>query len=158
MKTSKSKASKPSRAGCKKILVAVDFSNPSRQSLQQAAQLAQAFGAELCLAYVVEPVPFISGAHTDPLMMSDQKFAALAATKLERVAADEIPSGVNVTTKVLRGRAHKEIAAFAKRWPADLIVIATHGYTGLKHAFLGSTAEAVVRYAPCPVLVTRRRQ
>jgi nucleotide-binding universal stress UspA family protein len=59
------------------------------------------------------------------------------------------------TLQVRHGRAFQEIAEAARSLPADLIIIATHGYTGIKHALLGSTTERVVRHAPCPVLVVR---
>jgi len=143
----------------RRIVVAVDFSEQSRQAMQQAIQLAGTYGASLSLVHVVEPAPFFSGAHTDPLMvMPDKKMAMLAQTKLDDLAAAEIPEDIEVETKVAIGRSHKEIVAHAKRWGADLIVIGTHGYTGLKHTFLGSTAEAVVRHAHCPVFVTRPRR
>lgn len=72
--------------------------------------------------------------------------------------AREMPAGVLVETKVRFGTRDpvQEILDEADHLSADLIVVATHGYTGLKRALLGSTAERVVRHAPCPVLVTRR--
>jgi nucleotide-binding universal stress UspA family protein len=63
--------------------------------------------------------------------------------------------GLQPTRIVIDGVPFDEIAKEAKAWEADLIVIATHGYTGLKHVLLGSTTERVVRHAPCPVLVVR---
>lgn len=140
----------------KRILVALDFSDPSRQSLQQAIRLARPLGSKLRLIYVVESAPFFSGANTDPLMVvPDDKLILLAKTKLEDMAQVEVSDELEVSTKVASGRSHREIVEEAKRWPADLIVMGTHGHTGLKRHFLGSTAESVVRYAPCPVLVMR---
>lgn len=148
------RASNPVK-GFKRIVVALDFSDASRSALRRAIELAQTYSARLCLVHVVEPPPFISGAHTDPLMLSSDKLQMLAQTKLNGIADTEVPDASETESRVMKGRSHKEIVKLAKSWRADLIVLATHGHTGLKHAFLGSTAESVVRYAPCAVLVTR---
>lgn len=150
------KASNSPPGSWERILVAMDFSDPSRESLQRAVELAQMCGAELSLVYVVEPTPSFSGTEGVVLMKSDAEMMGVASNKLEEMAAELLPPGIKCTVKVLAGRAHKEIVDFAKKTRADLIVLATHGYTGLKHTLLGSTAEAVVRYAPCAVLVTRK--
>ena len=68
------------------------------------------------------------------------------------------PENVRGQALVRLGQPHREITEAAKELHVDLIVLATHGYTGLKHAFLGSTAERVVRHAPCPVLTVRERE
>jgi nucleotide-binding universal stress UspA family protein len=153
MKTQK-RASSPA-GGFKRIMVALDFSEPSRSALTRAVEVAQTYSARLCLVHVVDPPPFISGAHTDPLMLSSDKLQMLAQTKLYGIADTQVPDVIESESRVVKGRSHKEIVKLAQRWRADLIVLATHGHTGLKHAFLGSTAESVVRYAPCAVLVIR---
>jgi nucleotide-binding universal stress UspA family protein len=81
-----------------------------------------------------------------------------ATSKLNTLAQAEIEELVPVNVLVRRGKPYHEIATFAKERDIDLIIIATHGYTGLKHLFLGSTAERVVRHAPCPVLAVRERE
>ena len=83
---------------------------------------------------------------------------AAAKNGLEGVMkAARIPRSVVEKILVRSGRSFHEIAAAARTRKVDLIIMATHGYTGLKHALLGSTTERVVRHAPCPVLVVRQR-
>lgn len=76
---------------------------------------------------------------------------------LEELARTEFPEPIRVTVNVRKGTAFDQIAAAARDVSADVIIIATHGRTGLRHMLLGSTTERVVRHAPCPVLVLRRR-
>ena len=79
-----------------------------------------------------------------------------AEADLERIATPLGEStGVNLSAAAREGRPYEEICHAAKTVGADLIILPTHGYTGLKHVWLGSTAERVVRHAPCPVLVVR---
>jgi nucleotide-binding universal stress UspA family protein len=77
---------------------------------------------------------------------------------LQCLAQDEVEELIPVQAEVRTGKPYNEIVLAAKKLGADLIVIATHGYSGLKRALLGSTAERVVRYAPCPVLVVREKE
>lgn len=140
-----------------RILVAVDFSEESRNALKCAAELAAQFNASLTLVHVVEPhfgppdtdVPALTGEASDA--------EEYAEAKLELNALGEQMLGPCrvVETVVRAGLAFFEITEAAKALGADLIVVGTHGYTGLKRALLGSTAEKVVRHAPCPVLVAR---
>jgi len=81
-----------------------------------------------------------------------------ARTALKKLAHDQFPKRIPVKIMVRQGRAFDQIAAVARTLAADLIIIATHGYTGLKHVLLGSTAERVARHAPCPVLILRRNR
>jgi nucleotide-binding universal stress UspA family protein len=69
-----------------------------------------------------------------------------------------VAPGVVEKLLVRQGRAFHEIAEAARTLKSDLVIISTHGFTGVKHALLGSTAERVVRHAPCPVLVVRQRE
>jgi nucleotide-binding universal stress UspA family protein len=77
---------------------------------------------------------------------------------LEALARKELKPAIQSATLVRSGSAFNEIVAVARELQIDLIIIATHGYSGLKHFLLGSTAERVVRHAPCPVLVVRDRE
>jgi universal stress protein A len=79
-----------------------------------------------------------------------------AETELRTLASREIPAEINGDTLVRHGLPGEEIVETARELPADLIVISTHGRTGLAHVVIGSVAEQVVRHAPCPVLVLRR--
>jgi len=140
----------------RKILVPLDFSNLSKAALPWATFLAAQFRAEIVLLNVVEKfaIDYLLGAklmnHTIvPLMKQSEADLDGIATGLSQ------STGVNVSAVVREGRPYKEICAAAKALTADLIVLTTHGYTGLKHVWLGSTSERVVRHALCPVLVVR---
>jgi nucleotide-binding universal stress UspA family protein len=142
----------------KSILVPLDFSPPSKKALDYAVTFARQFKARLTLLHVVEPVATPDFAASFPLAMEDDKLVAAAKYELERaVKAARIPSSAVEKILVRFGRSFHEIADAARTRKVDLIIISTHGYTGLKHALLGSTTERVVRHAPCPVLVVRQR-
>jgi nucleotide-binding universal stress UspA family protein len=139
----------------KKILVPVDFSGCAKKALQYAIPLAKEHEAALTLLYVVPTI-----CPTGDFVAAD--YAALQAEmrangdkELAKLAVDEVRGEVSADTIVHTGSPALEIITMAKSLPADLIVISTHGRTGLKHVVLGSVAEHVVRRAPCPVLVVR---
>jgi nucleotide-binding universal stress UspA family protein len=120
--------------------------------------LARQFGAKLTLLHVVEPAGMPDFVATFPLLMENDKVTAERKRHLDRVVRHlEIDPRLIEKTLVRHGRSFNEIADAARTLKADLIIISTHGYTGLKHALLGSTTERVVRHAPCPVLVVRQR-
>jgi nucleotide-binding universal stress UspA family protein len=149
----------PALRGVKSILVPIDFSASSEQALAYAVPLARACGARLTLLHVVEPVATPDFAASFPLVLENDRVMAECKAHLARVARDlKIQPPLLEKLLVRQGRSFNEIAGAARTLKADLIVIATHGYTGLKHALLGSTAERVVRHAPCPVLVVRERK
>jgi universal stress protein A len=137
------------------ILVPVDFSDNSSEALKYAAGLAGQFGARVTLMHVVEPAPFMNDLRNVPFTLSDKQLELKADTDLEALALLHVEPGVPTRKVVKRGKAYREIASAAKQLKADLIVISTHGYTGLKHTIMGSTAERVVRHAGCAVLVLR---
>lgn len=145
----------PARVKLGTILVPLDFSKESEKALRYAVTFAEQFGARLILVNVVEPLPFADlGAM--PLVMENEAVMRGCRSKLESlVTARRIPAKLVEKVLVRQGQAHREIADAARTLKADLIIIATHGYTGVQHALLGSTAERVVRHAPCPVLVVR---
>lgn len=140
----------------KKILVPIDFSNLSRDALPYATLLAREFNAELTLLHVVQwfPIDQLLGAE----MISQTMVPAIqqAEIDLDRLAADlSKATGVKTSAVVREGTPHETICQTAKSLGADLVVLTTHGYTGLKHVWLGSTAERAVRHASCPVLAVR---
>jgi nucleotide-binding universal stress UspA family protein len=141
----------------RKILVPIDFSNLSRDALPWANLLATRFGAELILMNVTEEFPadyFLGGELMNHLITPLLK---QAEADLEHLAARLTKStGVKASAVVREGTPYKEICDGARRLGADLIVLTTHGFTGLKHVWLGSTAERVVRHAHCPVLAVRK--
>lgn len=156
--TSRRASSPPLPPHIKSILVPLDFSVPSEKALDYAAAFARLFKAKLTLLHVAEPVATPDFAPAFPLAMEDDQLMASAKIKLEGMAkAAGIPRGMVEKTLVRFGRSFHEIAEAARARKSDLIIIATHGHTGLKHALLGSTTERVVRHAPCPVFVLRQR-
>jgi len=141
----------------KKVLVPIDFSDYSKNSLKYAVNFAKHFGAELALIYVVEPIvyppDFSMGQIAIPSV--DLEMDKRAVEELNNLAKKEIPSDLKVKTIVKTGKPFIEIIETASEEDADLIIIATHGHSGVEHILFGSTAEKVVRKAPCPVLTLR---
>jgi universal stress protein A len=138
------------------ILVPTDFSKHSESALAYAIPLARQFGAKLTLLHVIEPIATPDFEVAFPLHLENEKAKAMCEGVLTRTAEKMALEPQLLDRKLVRfGRPYNEIANAARTLKVDLIVIATHGYTGLKHTFLGSTAERVVRHAPCPVLVVR---
>jgi universal stress protein A len=143
----------------KRILVPIDFSDCSKKALQYALPLAEQHQAVLTLLYVV-PSPFYAAGEYGGVDYASlqAEMRAGGERELAGLALDEARSEKAPETVVRTGSAAVEIVELAKRLPADLIVISTHGRSGLKHVMLGSVTEHVVRHAPCPVLVVRERE
>lgn len=138
------------------ILVPVDFSEPSNVALRRAASFARMFGAKLTLLHMVEPIVAPDLPYSCPLLMDMTEIVAQSKLRLERLARKQVKDATLIAkTMVVQGRSFQGIADTARTHKSDLIIISTHGYTGLKHMLLGSTTERVVRHAPCPVLVVR---
>lgn len=141
----------------KKILVPIDFSDYSKSSLHYAVSFAKQFDAEIYLIYVVEPViyppDFSMGQIAIPSVNAE--WDERAKEELGKLAKNEIPVGVEVKTILKNGKPFLEIIDTAAEENIDLIIIATHGHSGMEHILFGSTAEKVVRKAPCPVLTLR---
>lgn len=134
------------------ILVPIDFSCHSRTALEYALRLSSQLGAELTLVHVMEQLPY-QGEWMSPLQESD---FTPSAQHLSEELREWLPEQMSARDPVVKfGKAPDEIAATAKEQGCDLIVMATHGYTGLRHMQLGSVAEHVMRHAACPVLLIR---
>ena len=142
----------------KKVLVPIDFSEPSLKALNYAVAFANQFGASIFLVHVVEPASFLNDMRNVPLAVSDGEVANKLHHKLVMLARKQIDPVTPVHPLVCIGKPFDEIVKTAKTFDADLIILATHGRTGLKRALLGSTAERVVRHASCPVLVVREKE
>ena len=142
----------------KRILVPIDFSGPSLKALRYAVPFAEQFGATISLVHVREPIilpPDLPNASSVPLMAMQEEEAR---KKLYDLGYREIEELVPLDIHVCSGKPAEEIVNLARGLEADLIIIATHGYKGLMHLVMGSTAEKVVRSAPCPVLVVRETE
>jgi len=139
----------------RRMLVPVDFSEPSVLAIDYASKIATRLGAELNLIYVLEPPPLLTGMRGTPLYITDAE-SGLRAREHLRIVAElhELPLRSEYI-HVRKGRPFDEICQLAREIDIDLIVLPTRGNTDLKHLALGSTAERVVRHAQCPVLVLR---
>lgn len=135
----------------KSIVVPIDFSDTSLKALDYAITLANQFGSQLCLVHVLD-FPTVFNTAQLPYAGWDQETKAQASERLATLIEEKVDALIPVTSKVILGRAFKSICDTARAQKADLIVIGTHGFTGLKRLLLGSTAERVVRHAPCSVL------
>jgi nucleotide-binding universal stress UspA family protein len=141
-----------------RILVPTDFSKSSANALTYGAAFASRFGAELHLLHVVQDLAlFIPEAVmvSPPMMPPVEQFVSAARTALDRAVSELAVPDVRIVPEVAEGTPFEEIIRFAREKDIDLIVMGTHGHTGLAHLFLGSVAEKVVRRAPCPVLTVR---
>ena len=144
------------------ILLPTDFSECGNYALSYAASLARTFHASIICVNVIEPiVPTVgySGmTEPFPLRTSPNNSRTSAERELPKLAECEECAGLNVEELVVHGEAASEIVRVARERNVDLIVIASHGRTGLGRILFGSTAEAVVRHASCPVLVVKPPQ
>jgi nucleotide-binding universal stress UspA family protein len=144
----------------KSILVPMDFSPSAQKALHYALSFAEQFGATITLLNVVEPAVYPTELGYIPVEIDalHKTIETSAREKLAQLAQEQIEPRFRANTLVRVGRPYHEIITAARELNVDLIVIATHGYTGFKHVLLGSTAERVVRHAPCPVLTVRERE
>jgi universal stress protein A len=146
----------------KRILVTTDFSEAADHAVAHAFRMAADHGAEVLLCHVIEtvvaPNPLYAYYYPTELLSPEvRQRAERDATQalLERVPTEGAPGQVSHRTVVLHGLPADEIIRAAEQHDVDLIVIATHGRTGLKHLFMGSVAERVIRHVHCAVLVVR---
>jgi nucleotide-binding universal stress UspA family protein len=149
----------PEVLNLKKILVPIDFSPMSKQTLQHAVRFAEQFGCEIVLLHVIEPLTAIAGAPLAVDIFAEPEENTVAAEAELACLAKSSGNHPSAFTSVVRiGHAPNEITKAAKELDVDLIMIASHGYTSWGHLCIGSTAERVVRAAPCSVLVVREKE
>jgi nucleotide-binding universal stress UspA family protein len=144
----------------KKMAFSTDFSENANQAFDLAFDLAKKYGARLYLLHVVPPLVFPSPTMEE--FISEQANYQFIEQVIQRSAEQMESSYVqrmgdyrNVQIRVLSGHPASEILNFIEQEHLDLVVMGTHGFTGLAHFFLGSTAEKVVRRANCSVLTVR---
>jgi nucleotide-binding universal stress UspA family protein len=140
------------------IVFATDFSPASKGALEKAIELARKEGAELIVAHVYEPPASLShsGVADDLIEAELEKTMIRDVEKqMEPVLATVRAAGVKVRSEILPGHAGKELGVLADRTGAALLVVGTHGRTGLKKIVVGSVASQVIATAPCPVLTVR---
>jgi nucleotide-binding universal stress UspA family protein len=139
----------------RRVLVPVDFSDASRQALRYAAAFARRMDARLILLHVIAPtsLPGRLGSERAKLELLQR-----AKAGLEDLAKEVAGPGLVTSTRVVAGRVFERIVRMAGEVEPDIIIIGTHGAGGVKRLLIGSTAENVVRHAPCPVLIVRERK
>ena len=143
----------------KRVLVPVDFSAASLQALEYALKLGRPLKAELVVLFVVEPIYAVTpgdlyGATAELTALIDEQRRA-GKEQLRKLEARMQKRYAKTRCILQTGRAHQAIVDSARRLKEDLIVMATHGRTGISHLLMGSVAEKVVRTAACPVLTLR---
>lgn len=144
----------------KHILVATDFSEGAADAVRAGADLAGAAGAKITLFHAIDPDPLVPpGAVPNPASFREKIVAELEGVvraRLDEIAAEHYADVAEVDQIVAQAAsAPSAICDAARDIGADLIVIATHGRTGLAHMLIGSVAERVVRHAPCAVMTVR---
>lgn len=141
----------------KKILVATDFSDCSVEACAYALTLAQRFNASLQVLHVINEPVDLRGFYVPHISFDqlEKEIAEGATRMLQTFCEENLHDFSNYTTAVVSGVPYEEIIRAAKEQDASLIVIGTHGRSGLDHLIFGSTAERVVRSAPCPVMTIR---
>jgi len=140
----------------RRILVAVDGEPIAAHAVDIATELARQAGAELAFIHAIEPA-LVNAADTG---LQPETLVASAKDEARKLIADfrkHLPEQLAVLEFIQIGSPAGEIVNAARDWPADLVVIGSHGRGGLKRALMGSVAEAVMRQAPCPVLVARAK-
>jgi nucleotide-binding universal stress UspA family protein len=138
------------------ILVPTDFSEYANDALDYAIELAKAFTARLTLLHVIHLSPLaVDDYDTSGLVSYWEEIETDAQQRMQALLNRVHQKGLQGETMMIHDVPFQAILDTAKDKGADLIVMGTHGRTGLTHVLMGSVAERVVRMAPCPVLVTR---
>ena len=141
----------------KKVLFPTDFSKPADKAFEYAVFLASSHKADLALLHVVDQLHGFTY-YYEFLPIAPMEIAERMATRAHQdlqALIDRINGAVTATEAVREGKPWVEICEAAKDEKADIIVIGSHGRTGISHVLIGSVAETVVRHASCPVLVVR---
>jgi len=139
------------------ILVPIDFSAHSLKAVEYATNLAQTFNSRLYFLHVIEQEihPSFYAAGVTSIFEIDHDLKQRVVQNMQEFVEDFLDESMTAEYVVREGKAHREIVEFAKEKGMDLIVIATHGLSGLEYLLLGSTTEKVVRWATCPVFTVK---
>lgn len=140
----------------KKILIATDGSEYTKEAVSQGLHLAKVLGAEVTALYVIDQTSFVSFPIDSSIVSVYSLLENEGKRAVEEVKNDGEQLGVKVTTIVAEGSPTRKIVEMATNM--DLVVIGTLGRSALSKLFMGSVAERVTRYAPCPVLVVRSKK
>lgn len=158
-KSKKTESTFSARIALKRILVPVDFSENSKKALRYAIPLALQFKASITVMYVVEPAVFPSDFGFGQMSFPDveKEMHEKAEQELQQLITNLNTSAI-MKAEVKSGIPFVEVTTYADQEHIDLIILATHGRTGVEHILFGSTAEKIIRKAPCPVLVVRAEE
>ena len=140
----------------KKILCPIDHSDCSKEALKYAVSLAMKDEAKLLLLHIIDIRSFNEGLEAMSAQIPDEETLEQLRVKLLDCIPEEIRDDMEVEALVVQGIPFAEIISTAKENEIDMIVIGSHGRTGISHMMLGSVSEKVVRKAPCPVLTVRQ--
>lgn len=140
-----------------RILIAIDFSENSSYAFDYALTLARKFDAELTVMHVINEPIDLRGFYVPHISFEqlEKEIEAGAAGMMEKFCREKMGDFTNYTSCIVNGIPYEEIIRRAREADVALIVVGTHGRTGLDHIIFGSTAERVVRSSPCPVLSIR---
>jgi len=144
-----------------RILCAIDFSEVSLAAFQQAAEMSRVGGGELYLLHSIEARPYVSALPgINEMGQTAVEFEEKASAAMESLvaASGSILQGIPLNTEITTGRAYVEVINRARDWRADLIVLGARGATSVEQLVVGSTAEHVMKAAPCSVLIVRPSQ
>ena len=141
-----------------RIFVQTDFSEEFKGAIRYAARRTETFGASIHLAYFIDSLGDLKDAEVMPWNADSAQATVVMQRKLAELANEQIGELVPVYPHVVASQAVKGIIALARSSSCDLIIISTHGRTGVSRALIGSVAERVVRHAHCPVLVVRTQE
>jgi nucleotide-binding universal stress UspA family protein len=142
--------------GIKKILIATDGSDYTKEAVSYGLWLAKELGAEVTALYVIDQTSFVSFPMDSSIVSVYSLLENEGKKAVEDVKAEGESNGVKVTPMVLEGSTTRKIVEVAADF--DLVVLGTLGRSALSKLFMGSVAERVTRYAPCPVLVVRAKK
>ncbi len=146
--------------GIRMILVPIDFSLHSKNALKYAVPMARQFRAAVRLVYVVEPTVYPADLGFGQVVLPgvEEELREKGGEELQALIQKEIGKTVPASWTVRTGNPHQEILREAEDANVDLIVVATHGHSGVEHMLFGSTADRIVRHARCPVLTIRPQE
>ncbi len=146
----------------KKILYPTDFSEYADHARNYVTEMAKAFQSKVVLMHTIQAPSHYEVAYNYELALNPdeigEKRQKAADAKIGEIAELIRAEGIEVETLITLGSAFVDIVSTARKSEADLIIISTHGWGFIKHVLMGSTAERVVRKAPCPVLTVRKEE
>jgi len=143
------------KAKTRRLLVPIDFSDSSVRALRHAVNLVKESGGSLIIVHVVPADYGLLGIGREEWSDLDRKLQRQAASRLRTLADTNVPRNLEATLEVRLGRPAEELVAAATGAKCDLIVMSTHGHSGLDRLLIGSVADRVARLAPCPVFLVR---